>query len=655
MKGSYGGRCHAWRQGMWVATELGVAVFLASMGDAAAEPAAAAAEAASQLKKLSLEELMNLEVTTASKRPEKLSDVPSAIQVITQEEIRRSGASSIPEALRLAPNLQVAQVSSHEWAITARGFNNTTANKLLVMIDGRSVYTPLFAGVFWDVQDTLLADIDRIEVISGPGGALWGANAVNGIINIITRAAKDTPGLFLEGGGGNELRAFGGLRYGGQLTPELHYRVYGKFFDRDSTVFADGTDGENQWYMGQGGFRVDWDATNHNLVTLQGDLYDGRIEQLGPDDSTVTGGNILGRWTHTFSEESDFQLQVYYDRTRRRIPNLFGEDLDTYDLDWQHRFALGQRQIIVWGLGYRLNDDEVNNSPLLSFLPAQKTFQTYSAFVQDEIILVEDRLRLTLGSKFEHNDYTGFEVQPSGRLTWAPTERQTIWAAISRAVRTPSRIDRHFHFPSPPVPAGITNLAGGPDFDSEDLIAYELGYRVQPYSPLSFSIATFYNDYNDLRSLEPTGATTFVVENKLGGETYGVELSTTYQVNEWWRVRGGYTFLEKHLSPKPGSRDPNQGRGEGNDPEQQLLLRSSMNFPSHWGFDATVRYVDTLPAPHVPSYIGMDLRLGWSPIKDLELAVVGQNLLDNQHPEFGMAGTRQEIERSVYGKLTWRF
>src|SRR5262245_11484570 len=303
--------------------------------------------------------------------------------------------------------------------------------------------------------------------------------------------------------------------------------------------------------MVQGGFRVDWDATNHNLVTLQGDLYDGRIEELGPDDITVTGGNILGRWTHTFSEDSDFQFQVYYDRTRRRIPNLFGEDLDTYDLDWQHRFALGQRQVVIWGLGYRLNDDDVNNSPLLSFLPAQKTFQTYSAFVQDEIILIEDRLRLTLGSKFEHNDYTGFEVQPSGRLTWVPTERQTIWAAISRAVRTPSRIDRHFHFPSPPVPAGITNLAGGPDFDSETLIAYELGYRVQPYSPLSFSISTFYNDYDELRSLEPAGATSFVVENKLGGETYGVELSATYQVNEWWRVRGGYTFLEKHLSPKP--------------------------------------------------------------------------------------------------------
>ena len=637
---------------MFVGTELAVAVFLASN---ALVESAAAAEEASELKKLSLEELMNLEVTTASKRPEKLSDVPSAIQVITGDEIRRSGASSIPEALRLAPNLQVAQVTSHEWAISSRGFNNTAANKLLVLIDGRAVNTPLFAGVFWDVQDTLLADIDRIEVISGPGGTLWGANAVNGIINIITRTAKDTHGLFLEGGAGSELRGFGGIRYGGQITPELHYRVYGKFFDRDSTVFPDGTEGENQWYMGQGGFRLDWDATNDNLVTLQGDLYDGRIEQPGPDDIDVTGGNVLGRWTHTFSDESDFQFQVYYDRTHRDIPGLFAEDLDTYDLDWQHRFPLGERQDIVWGLGYRLIDDEVNNSALLSFLPAEKTFQTYSAFVQDEIVLVEDRLRLTLGSKLEHNDYTGFEVQPSGRFTWTATERQTMWASISRAVRTPSRIDRHFHFPSPPVLPGVTNLAGGPDFDSEDLIAYELGYRVQPYSPLSLSVATFYNDYDDLRSVEPSGPTTFVIQNKLGGETYGVELAAMYQVHAWWRVRGGYTFLEKNLSPKPGSLDPTRGQGEGNDPEQQFLLRSAMTFPGRWEFDATVRYVDTLSAPHVPSYIGMDLRLGWSPLKDLELAVVGQNLLDNQHPEFGMAGTRQEIERSVYGKISWRF
>ncbi|MGH8591830.1 MAG: TonB-dependent receptor plug domain-containing protein, partial [Gammaproteobacteria bacterium] len=337
------------------------------------------------------------------------------------------------------------------------------------------------AGVRWEVQDTLLEDIDRIEVISGSGATLWGANAVNGVINIITRDAKDTQGALLAGGGGTELNGFGGMRYGGALTPNLQYRVYGKYFDRDSSVLPDGRDASDDWHMGQGGFRIDWDASEGNVFTVQGDGYDGRISQAGADEIDVSGANVIGRWSHTFSEGSDLQLQLYYDRTHRNDPRTISEDLDTYDVDFQHRFPLGERHDIVWGLGYRLIDDDVGNSPAVAFLPPQVSRQWFSGFVQDEIALMKDRVHLTIGTKIEHNDYTGFEFQPSGRVAWRLSEQQTLWSAISRAVRTPSRIDRELFLRGPPD----FRIDGGPDFDSEELLAYELGYRVQPFSRLA--------------------------------------------------------------------------------------------------------------------------------------------------------------------------
>jgi iron complex outermembrane receptor protein len=378
-------------------------------GLAFAQEAAGSGPVVGALKRLSLEELMDLEVTSVSKRPEKLSETASAIQVVTGEDIHRAGATSLPEALRLATNLQVAQIDSRQWAISARGFNDSSANKLLVLMDGRTLYSPLHAAVFWDVQDTLLEDVDRIEVISGPGATQWGANAVNGVINITTKRAKDTPGLLVEGGGGSALNGFGGVRYGGTLAPGVHYRVYAKHSAGDSTRFSDGRDGANNWSMGQGGFRMDWDAAAGNLVTLQGDIYRGHIGQPGAADVSVSGGNILGRWSRTFSEKSNFSLQWYYDRTHRVIPGTFAEDLDTYDLDFQHRFPLGERHDFVWGAGYRLIDDhEHNNFPLIAFLPAHIRRGSFNVFVQDEIALVKDRLHLTLGTKLEHNFYTGF-------------------------------------------------------------------------------------------------------------------------------------------------------------------------------------------------------------------------------------------------------
>jgi iron complex outermembrane recepter protein len=601
-----------------------------------------------ELKRLSLEDLLNQDVTVVARRPEKLSASPSAVQVITGEDIARSGATSLPEALRLAPNLEVAQVNSHDWAVSARGFNNTLANKLLVMIDGRTVYTPLDAGVFWDAQNVLLADIDRIEVVSGPGGTLWGANAVNGVINIVTKSARETQGLLLEGGAGSLLQDFGAVRYGGSNGSNLFYRVYAQRFDRNGTVFANGNDAMDSWDMSQGGFRMDWYPSEVNTVTVQGDAYSGS-EAGKPGDTFLDGQNVLGRWSHTISDTSDLSVQAYFDRTWREIPDEFAEDLKTYDLDVQHRFALGERQSVTWGGGYRLMEDSVKNSAALAFIPADRNMQLFSAFVQDQIELVPDRLQLTLGTKLEHNDFSGFELQPSARLAWTLSDRQTLWAAVSRAVRSPSRIDSDVEIPGAPP----FQVVGGTNFDSETVLAYEAGYRVNPAERLSISLATFYNDYDHLRSLNELTPTNFVIANGFRGQTWGLELSGTYQPLAWWRLRGGYTYLNKLLWRHGAAVNPSVR--EGNDPENQALLQSIMDLPAHFQLDLVARYVDTLNNPHVPSYGTFDARLAWWHKGCLEFSIVGQNLWDNQHPEFGAVATRREIPRSVFGKIAWWF
>jgi iron complex outermembrane receptor protein len=607
-----------------------------------------ASTSAQDLKRLSIEELMNVEVTTVSRQPEPLFTSPSAIQVITGEDIRRSGATSIPEALRLAPNLQVAQIDSRQWAISSRGFNNGLANKLLVMIDGRVVYTPLFAGVFWDVQDTMLEDIDRIEVVSGPGGSLWGANAVNGVINIQTKSARDTQGALVTGGGGSLLNGFGGVRYGGKIGEDLYFRIYGTGFDRDNTVLPNGSEGTNAWYMGQGGFRMDWLPPSGDVLTVQGDGYGSSFEQPMPGDGSTDGQNVLGRYTHILGERSDFTLQTYWDRTRRVIPNSFTETLNTFDVDFQHRFPIGERQDFIWGTGYRLMADQTGHGNNLAFVPNDRNMQLFSAFLQDEIALVPDRVKATIGTKLEHNDFSGFEVSPSGRLAWTPSDRQTIWGAISRPVRSPSRIDTDIRFPA----NAPFLIVGNPEFDSEKLVAYELGYRIRPCESLSLSFSGFYNDYSDIRSISTND---FIISNNNKAEEWGLEFSGNFQVTSFWRLRGGYTYLNKHVSVQSGSSDLNSGRAEGNDPENDFVLQSMLDLPCHFELDAVFRYVDVLPSPNVPSYVSADLRLAWRPVPSLELSIVGQNLLDNQHPEFGAAATRQEIPRSVYGKVTWRF
>ncbi|MFZ5496057.1 MAG: TonB-dependent receptor plug domain-containing protein [Verrucomicrobiota bacterium] len=622
-------------------------VALAQSQTAAPEPSV------KELKLLSVEELMELEVTSVSKRPEKLSETASAVQVITGEDVRRAGASSLPEALRLASNLQVAQIDSRQWAISTRGFNGSSANKLLVLMDGRTLYSPLHAAVFWDVQDTLLEDLDRIEVISGPGATQWGANAVNGVINISTKSAKDTPGLLVSAGGGTELRGFGGVRYGGTAAPGVHYRIYGKYFDRAGTDLLDGSSGLNDWRMTQGGFRVDWDATADDRLTLQGDVYRGRSGQRTSDDVQMSGGNLLGRWSRTLSEESGFTLQWYFDRTHRHIPGTFGEELDTYDLDFQHSFAASERHDLAWGAGYRLIDDRQHNDyPVLAFLPAHVRRELFSIFVQDQITLRPERLHLTLGTKVEHNHYTGFEWQPSVRLAWQPDEQQTVWAAVSRAVRMPSRIDGEFFAPRDPP---FTQLQGNPDFLSEELLACELGYRAQPRPQLALALTLFHHDYDRLRSVERVHAASPLpihLGNNQEGTARGVEVTADYQVTGAWRLRVGGTQLRLRLSNKPGSTAPPPTY---TDPEYQFFLRSALDLPGQVEWDATYRVVARITGQRVPAYDELDLRLGWTPSPSWEFSVVGRNLLHRRHGEFNAPSSRQTITRSVYGKVTWRY
>jgi iron complex outermembrane receptor protein len=655
---------------------------------------AGAAAPNGDLTQLSLEDLMTVEVTSVSKKEEHLFEAPAAVYVITQEDIRRSGATSIAEALRMVPGVDVARIDSNKWAISARGFNDEFANKLLVLLDGRSLYDPLFGGVFWDVQDTMLEDIDRIEVIRGPGGTLWGANAVNGVINIITKSAGDTQGGLVSALGGKAVRGIGEARYGARLGDNVAVRVYGKYVNWDSFVTASGRDAADDWQVGRGGFRLDWNATTRDRVMLQGALYQGDVGQLtnrvslSPPYATtlaerdnISGGDLLGKWHHDFSTDSTADLQVYYDRTHREF---FGarEDRDTFDIDLQHRFQLLPQHEIVWGLGYRLSSDDLRNSFDVALTPSHRNLNLGSAFIQDDITLVAGRLHLIAGSKFEHNDFTGFEFQPSGRLLWTPGARQTLWAAVSRAVRSPTRTDHDVRFNLsviPPPPTGgfptIVAALGNPNFASETLLAYELGYRVEPLPDVFLDVATFYNDYQDLRTLQP-GTPVFetqpspsyvqplVFQNGMDGQAYGVEVAASWRPTSWCRLSGGYTWLDEQLQLDASSHDVSSLAQVGNAPQNQVNTRAFLNLPWNLELDAALYYVDSLRvagglsvAP-IASYIRPDVRLGWHPSERLDLSVTVQDLVDNHHAEFPStftSGQTVEIERAVFGQIRWRF
>ncbi len=648
---------------------LAVAIYFASWPALGLAQSAEPTESLDQLKLASLENLMQTEVTSVSRRPEILLDAASAIQVISNDDIERSGAATIPQALELADNLDIAQKDPHDWAISARGFNSNLGDKMLVLIDGRTVYTPLFSGVFWSSQDYLLEDISRIEVISGPGGTDWGANAVNGVISVTTKGAEETQGMYVEQGGGTGIQEFTGLRYGGVLAPNIYYRVYGKFLDVGDGQLADGQDAQDSWRQGQGGFRIDALPTGQEAYTLQGDFYSGDEDLESGGSSRIAGGNILGRWTDTISSDSDMRLQVYYDRTHLQDPfgaspfapaGVLIDDLETYDIDFQHHFVPREHQQFVWGFGYRLTHDDVaQEAPNFGFQPPSLDRSLFSLFAQDQFQLSPD-VYFTAGTKLEHNDYTGFEWEPDLRLRWAPARNQDLWAAVSRAVRTPSRLDTDLTEPSPP----LTLIEGSRSFTSEIVIAYELGYRVQIGSDASASISTFYNDYDRLRSLSLTPVTVLplVYENDLVGRTYGAEFSATYQALDWWRIKAGYDLLEEHIWVRSGGTDFYNALDETEDPKYQFKIRSSMDLSHDIAFDADLRFVDNLRvdnggvAATVPSYCELGARIAWRLSANLELSVVGQNLLHASHVEYGPPGPeREEIPRAVFGKAAWKF
>lgn len=620
-----------------------------------------------RMKSMSLEELMDIEVTLVSRHPEKLSEAASAVQVIRREDIRRSGATNLPEALRLASNLHVARLDGREWAISARGFNNTAANKLLVMIDGRTVYTPLYSGVFWDAQFVLLEDIDRIEVISGPGGTLWGSNAVNGVINIVTRSAKDTQGGFVSAGGGTQVRDFVQGRFGEKLGKDGFYRVYGQSLNQKGTVFSTGKDegreANNGSGIAQGGFRADWSPSDpgSDHFTLQGDAYEGRYGER-TSGTDVNGQNIIGRWTHVISAESDFQMQAYFDHTWRKstlAPGFaFAAELLTYDFEFHHRFRLSGRHNILWGAGTRFLFDEEKNFPFLAFLPAKKDLYRDNAFVQDEITLLPDRVKLTLGTKIESESYDGLNFQPAARASWTPDKSQTLWASASKAVRTPSRIDVDFYAPRPPVNPSTLKFAGSPDFGSEKLLAYELGYRIQPIDAISLALACFYNQYDDMRSVEmpnpdPLNPTVEFL-NGLAGDSRGAEFSGRVQAFPWWTLRAGYTYLEKDIWTKAGHVDFTNPRGEWNDPSHRISFQSMTDLPAGFQLNVTGLYVDDLPRPAVQGRFAYDAGLSWVR-GNIEVSLQGRNLADDRDPEFAVKDRAiQEVPRSVYGRIAWR-
>jgi iron complex outermembrane receptor protein len=640
------------------------------------------------LKSLSLEELSQIEVTTLSKQPVKIFQTPAAIFVLRGEDIRRSGASTIPDALRLVPGVEVARIDANKWSVGIRGFGSRLTRSVLVLIDGRTVYTPLFDGTYWEVQNTPMDDIDRIEVIRGPGGTIWGPNAVNGVINIITKDTKDTHGMLASAGGGNEEQGFFNFRYGGGNGKGLNYRIYGTGFTRGPSVHPDGRNFDD-WRAAQTGFRMDWQKNDRDSFTLQGDLY---REEAGESvqatsytqpysrivdaNALLSGGNIMGRWKRTLGEGNDIQLQAYYDRTNRTEAN-FSDVRDTFDVDFLERFRLPARQQVSWGLGARV--DPVTNTEVVSgltFDPPQRTDYLLTAFVQDEIGLVDHRLSLTLGTKFLRTNFTdgGVEFEPSARLLWTPSQKQTIWAAFTHALRTPSDAEANFNLSGYIGTAanGVPYFArfnANPNFASEQLNGYELGYRRLVSSKLYVDAAGFYNHYHDLFSEDLTGppfvetrsGSTHLLlpaqfRNGLRGATKGVEITPEWRPSGGWRLRGSYSYLHMNVDKSPGSGDVGTAPGiRGSSPQHQVTVQSALDLSTKLQLDLTYRYVSALPGQLVPAYSTGDARLGWRFSRSVELSLAGRNLFQPSHAEYGTdPGPLVGIRRSVYATITWR-
>jgi iron complex outermembrane receptor protein len=614
-------------------------------------------QTAQDLKRLSLEELAEIDITSVSRRSERLADTAAAVSVILPIDLRRSGVTTLGDAMRLADAVDVAQQNPTVWAVTARGFDISTANKLLVLVDGRSVYSPLFSGTFWEIQDLVLEDIERIEVIRGPGGAAWGANAMNGVVNVITKDAADTRGNFALLTTGTDEHLIVSGRHGGRMPNGGNYRVYGKFRQRESTVLLPtGTDVGNDLLIGHGGFRLDSDADRATRWSIQGSAYRGTVALLNRGDGDLAGGIVLGRWTRRFSSASEFRAQIYYDRTWRKVPLQFEEIRDTVDVDTQHRLQLAGRHDLMFGGGLRVSRGDDRGVAGFFFEPEKRTHELFSFFAQDEVALRPARLFLRVGSKFERNDFTGFEAQPTVRLRWSRRDRQTVWGAVSRAVRLPTRFDTDLRIVNPVTRQVF--ISGTEDFDAESVVAYEGGYRVRPHERLALDVAAYLNRYDDLRSQElPSRAGEPVtLRNFLNATTSGVELAGTWQAAENWRVHASYAYLWKEFTFDPQSTDITGGASEANDPSSIFKLRSYLDLPAGLQLDAVFRAASARPNPEVPAYSEVDVRLGWVARAGWELSLVGQNLLHDRHPElFTQGSPRWAVRRGAYIRSAWRF
>jgi iron complex outermembrane recepter protein len=639
-----------------------------------------AASQVGQLKQLSIEQLSNVVVTSVSRSPQPLASAAAAVAVVTSGEITSSGAMNVPEAIRYVPGIDVAQETASQWAVSSRGFDSVNSPDLLVLSDGRSIYTPLFSGVFWDVQDYLMQDIDRIEVVRGPGAALWGSDAVNGVINIISKSAQDTQGGFLEAGGGNEENALAAAQYGGETGDQVYYRVFAKYQDHGPEDYPAGATPDN-WRLGHTGFRTDWNTDAANAFTVQGDVYGGRIGEVSPAVNVigrpgppnplivgVDGGNVLGNWRHTDSADSDFDLRVYYDYTHRDDPT-FLDDLGTLDLDFQDHFRLADAHAITWGLTLRTMDDRNKGKGIFALNPPDSTDNLVSGFVQDEISLPHS-VHLTLGTKLEHNDFSGFEVQPSVRAAWDLTDTQTLWAAVSRAVRVPTRLERDIDIDvTDPTASEVAVLLGNHNFHSEEVLSFELGYRWRPLRDLSLDLATFRNRYTGLASLEfgtpftdqATGQIIIPLrnENLIDGHSTGLEGLAMYSPVSWWRLSVNYSYLAMELTAL--GEDLNRDRFyEGATPRNQAGVQSYFDLPHNielYGGLRILSAIRTLPeivnGTGDPGYQELDLNAIWQATPHLKVSLEGQSLLHSDHVEIGDPQERSAIARSVFGQLTW--
>lgn len=597
---------------------------------------------------LSLQELGNVEIFSVSKKYEPLTQAPAAAYVITSQDIQRSGATTLQEALRLAPNLEVARSNARNYGISARGFNSIFANKLLVMMDGRVLYSPLYSGVFWDAQDYILEDIDRIEVISGAGGTLWGTNAVNGVINILTKSASQTQGGLVSAGTGNKF-SYGSARYGGKLDNGGHYRIYSKVSEHEDLEGANGLNLDDGWQRNQAGFRFDWDTDPTNSTSIQGNFYDGTLNQFGTNDIYIAGGNFRGLYKTVLDNGSDISIRSWLDYTHRDQPNAFRENLTTWDIELRHNIKLAQRHALTYGGGYRIASENIESDDNFAFWPDDMTMHWVNLFAQDDIELTK-KLRLIVGLRLEHNFYTNLEYLPNVRLAWSPSQEQMLWTSISRSVRAPSRIDRDFFAPANPP----FLVAGGPNFDSEIAHTFEVGYRTSALRNATVSITAFYSEYDRLRSAQQaTPLSPFTLQNNAEGRSHGVEIWGDWKPLDKLKLTAGVVFQQVALDYPPGLLAGSAF--DANDPSKYGMLKVSYDIRPNHLLDAVMRYSGRLSNPDVPSYTSMDVRYGWKINPDVELSVIGQNLLDDEHPEFSSVINRAEFERGVFARLQWYF